>query len=93
MKLKQFDFSNPTFVFSSNAILALGHIAVTLSSDGGTTSGVCSSGQDNQQLDQNEEMKKHENAILKFLLQWFDQNSVDHSNLLIDQVLGSQDIF
>ena len=82
------------FVFSSNAILALGHIAVTLSSDGGATSGVCSGGgQDNQQLDQNEEMKKHENAILKFLLQWFDQNSVDHSNLLIDQVLSSQDIF
>ena len=72
--------------------MALGHIAVTLSSDSGSTSGVCS-GQDIQQPEQNEDMKKHENAILKFLLQWFDQNSVDHSNLLIDQVLSSQDIF
>jgi len=48
---------------SSNAILALGHIAVTLNSS-----------------------EENMRAILKFLLQWFDQNSSQHNTLLIDQM-------
>ena len=48
---------------SSNAILALGHIAVTLNSS-----------------------EENMRAILKFLLQWFDQNSSEHNALLIDQM-------
>lgn len=49
---------------STNAILALGHIAVTLRS----------------------ESEENTRAVLKFLLQWFDQTSSEHDSLLIDQM-------
>ena len=48
---------------SCNAILALGHIAVT--------------------VDSSEENMR---VILKFLREWFDQNSSEHNTLLIDQM-------
>ena len=48
---------------STNAIFALGHIAVTL-----------------------RESDENVKAVLKFLLQWFDQSPSDHDSLLVDQV-------
>ena len=48
---------------STNSILALGHIAVSL-----------------------RDSEENTKAVLKFLLQWFDQNPSDHDRLLIDQM-------
>jgi phosphatidylinositol 4-kinase len=48
---------------STNAILALGHIAVSL-----------------------RDSEENTKAVLKFLLQWFDQNPSEHDKLLIDQM-------
>ena len=48
---------------STNAILALGHIAISL-----------------------RDSEENTKAVLKFLLQWFDQNPSEHDTLLIDQM-------
>ena len=48
---------------STNSILALGHIAVSL-----------------------RDSEENTKAVLKFLLQWFDQNPSEHDKLLIDQM-------
>ena len=67
--------------------MALGHIAVTLSSTTSAGSDAATASAEVSDTVDASSMKRHENAaILKCLLQWFDQNSVEHNNLLIDQM-------